>query len=412
VNARKLYRTVAFSPSSPLVPGAFFHLATISNNTDTTYGPEQIQPDGLGPLLQGFVPPFLATPTSATESSAPMDNPLTATVWRERMWVSDGLQLAFSEIGLAETFFSDALLDVQTEDGGEIRALYAMETRLLVGKTTGMFVVTGSGPSTFAIEKLSEHPCVAGSSIKGAEDNVFWFGGDNFYRSDGMRTAAIGDTQIRDIVDKIPQSRWKYVVAEVFPTLGWYVVSISQTDLEDGASNELVLVYNYRSNSWATFTHPSLTGPLAWAHVTDEDGENPYLLASGDGGGLYRYNDPDSNDDDGDAIDGQITLGELDLGAPDAKKAVRRVYLLTDEKAAEVTLNVYRDGRASASKSRTVSLYFDGSNVRWKPYNLSTLGDLGTTIQPEIVYEDAPPLDIEAIGVEYESYERPGVQPR
>src|SRR5574341_482885 len=168
--------------------------------------------------------------------------------WQERLWCSDGKDLFFSEFGLPESFAGDAILLVFPDDGHRIRAVYGHGSRLMVGKTNKVHFVIGTDRSDFEIQTLSDkHGCYSHHSMKSAEGFLFWYGGDNFYRSDGANVESISTIKIRRLLDRIPDSRKEFVVSGISPRRGLYLSAVT---LDSGTKNTHVLAYNYRTEAW------------------------------------------------------------------------------------------------------------------------------------------------------------------
>ena len=58
--------------------------------------------------------------------------------------------------------------------------------------------------------------------MKTAEGLAFWFGGENFYMTDGNNVKAIGDKNIRNLVDGIDASYYHLVSGAIVDSKSWY----------------------------------------------------------------------------------------------------------------------------------------------------------------------------------------------
>ncbi len=384
VNTRRIYRTLVDQVNE------YFYVATLPNNVDTTYTGDEVLPQDQGDPV-------------SFENFEPTSGLTWVAVWNERAFATNGTDLFYSNLFNMEGWTGRSI-PVFKDDGHEIRVLYAFGDRLIIGKTNKVHFLIGADRSTFRLLTLSDkHGCVAGHSMKAAENILFWYGsGRNFYRSDGNSVAGIADIKIKTILEAIPDSAQEQIVAATFPTLSWYVATIPQAV----GNNAIVVVYNYRSNAWTVFRHPG-DAPQFLAEFFDAD-YGRALYGTQYDGQLYHLYDSSKTDDFGTAIAAKLLTKEEDGGTYMAK-ALRRVHLLCSTAAEQITLKAYRDGRSAPSASRSASLADDQA---WKSINLSTMRDRGGTIQLGLEYSGATPIEIEAIGLDVEIVERAVGQPQ
>lgn len=393
---RRLYRSVLGQT------GRYYYVGTIADRTTTTFADESVLPGAMGAPAR-----FNDVPPSGLQYGC---------IWRERLFATDGTDVFFSELGLVEEFASDAVISVAPDDLGDVTGMAAFGERLLIGKTTGIYYLIGSGPDTFEVRVLSDkHASFGAHSMVTAGSQVFWFGGNDFYATDGTVVRNIGDPNIRNIISRIPVGRYANVYAAVDETRGWYMASVSQSDLLSGASNQLVLVYNYRENVWTVFDAPSTHGITAletqYQGITSAKGGSSltaaaqYTLSVGIDNHIYMYNDESTphTTDRGPSFEVPIVafFQTKQLFDPAGMIGVRRVFLLMNDLSGQVgDFDLYNDGAASSSKSRT-SLSLNIGR-RWKAYGLSTMRKLGSTVAFRFTYADLTAAVVEGLGVEYE----------
>jgi hypothetical protein len=228
VNARRLYRTLVGQS------GEYYLVATITDNFTTTATENVIQAD------MGIIASY--------DNGTPPADPSLVEIFQERAWVTDGVDVYFSELGLPESYGDFSIVTVTPDDGHKITGLKAFGERLLIGKTNGVHFLTGTDEQSFEIRVLTDrHGVFSHHSMQVAEGHVYWFGGDNFYQSDGSQVRSIGDVQIRSLVDGIDAGDYDKITAAVDATNSWYIAKIVS-----GGSDYLV-VYNYKSQEWTTF---------------------------------------------------------------------------------------------------------------------------------------------------------------
>jgi hypothetical protein len=379
VTSRRIYRSL------PDQSGEYFLVAEIPNNVDTTYTDNVLAQD-----LDRAVSHVNGTPPSGL---------LMGTVWKERLFASDGVDLFHSEDGLIEAFDPDAVIPVFPDDGHAIRAIHAYGDRLVIGKTNKVHYLVGSDPDSFALLTLSDrHGCASHHSMQSAEGYLFWLGFDNVYRSDGNAVVGIASVKLRDIINEMSGNDASSAVATMYPTLGWYVLAFS------GAT----LIYNYRTDVWAEVTTASEiraigdffdTGRIQEIYVTDESGH------------IYRFHDTDYGYDDSSVSLGNAITALFDsraFGAEAATKhVVERVSLLAPRYSETVFMSILSEG--VSIKGRTVSLDYE---PRWKLYNLSTRHQAKSQSQFRVAYNGQTAIELEGFALDIEPLDRPSMLAR
>lgn len=393
VNARRLYRTL------PGQSGEYFFVATIPNNNDTGFQ------DNLAVSDMGAAVSF--------DNGTPPNNLITGDIFNERLFCTDGTDLFFSEIGTVEAYSVDNVIRVFPDDGHYIRAVHAHGSRLIIGKTNKIHFLTGTDRNDFAINTLSDrHGCYSGFSMKSIEGFLFWYGGDNVYRSDGTSVQSISTLKLRRTLDKVPDGRKEFVMAGVIPSLSWYILAMAQSDSATPTLNTVVACYNYKSDTWSIFKYPTLA-PAVLADFFDAN-YGQVLYATFDSPAplnIFQFNrgNLDYNDT---PIAASLKTKAFLPAVPGTfvpplgmLHASHRASIIGTSLSRNATLNVFRDGLAQAIKTRVVSLNGLGNNFSasprdWKKYNLSSLGNPGNTLQFGLDYSGDLPIEIAGIDVE------------
>lgn len=211
VNARRLYRTV------PNQTGRYFFVAQINDNSTTTYVGDNvvIQDLGVAASFRNGMPP------GQLEAGD---------FWKERLFATDGIDAFYSEAGMPEAFDGSSVIPVFRNDGHRISAVHAFGDRLMLGKTNKVHYLLGTDPSDFSLHTLSDkHGCWSHHSMKSAEGNLFWYGGDNIYRSDGASVYSISTIKVKNILATIPAADRDKVVGAVWPLQSWYMLALPTT---------------------------------------------------------------------------------------------------------------------------------------------------------------------------------------
>lgn len=381
VNARRLYRTLVNQQ------GQYFFVAQINDNTTTTFADDNVITADMGRSVsfRNDEPPALAHLLE---------------IWKERMWLSDGTDVFFSEAGLMESFYALAVISVYPDDGHEIRALHAWGDRLVIGKTNAIHYIVGSDSTDFSLQTLSDrHGVIAPDSVKSAEGLLFWFEGENFYRAAGNSVVSISDTKVRTFIDNIAATEKSQVVAGIYPRLGLYVAAIPQGTA--GGGNEKLLVYNYRSDSWTAFDYPSSTAPKVIGDFYDENFNQ--LLYAGFGSDGLIYDIVSGTSDDGAAIQGSFRT--KDFMALGRGLGLIRVGLLSDRSTGTTSLKLYLDGSDTAFKTRSISLD-TGSMWRWFAHGNSQ--NIAPTLGVQFTHSGTDDFEFSGMVLEGEVFDRFG----
>lgn len=384
VTARRIYRTL------PDQPGEYYFIGQIDDNFTTTFDDNVVVAD-MGRQV-------------SFENALPPSNVELLEIWRERAWVSDGTTVYFSNIvgGISNVqgFGEFNVIQAYPDDGHEIRVLHAHGAQLIVGKTNAIHYVVAAGDG-FALETLSDkHGCIAPESMRSAERLLFWYSGDNVYRSDGVNVVSISTVKVREVLRSIPDAMKEKVVGAVFPALSLYLLTVSQGDEDE---NELILAYNYKTDVWTTI---SLPAGIAYVGDFFDTNYGQVLYAVAYDGHVYQLLDEDALDDYGTAITATWIGKGLGMDRPAAMKAVHRIQVMTDSVPESITARVYNDGDlVTAVKERTVSL---NTAHRWKRLSLSTFGRPAPMFQIELEYSGRRRIELGGLIVEAMGFRRMG----
>jgi hypothetical protein len=382
VGARRLYRTL------PNQTGEYYFVGQIDNNIDTTFTGDNVLVQDMGEAV-------------SFQNGLPPDNVMYGAVWKERLFVTDEVDVFYSEQGRVECFnAADNYIPVFPDDGAVIRALCAYGDRLVIGKTNKIHYLVGSDPDNFALLTLSDrHGCVSHHSMQTAEGLLFWLGPDNVYRSDGNAVTGIATVKLRTILDSASSSSLRDAVGLVFPELSWYVLVIP------GVAE---LVYNYKTDAWCEI--PTAAGMSVVGDYFDSSSVQQ-IYASDTAGFLYRVQDPTYNyDDSGTTLGGAITAvfetKPLDAQDPASRILISRLHLLAEQYAETVTLEWIHEG--TATKTRVVSLDYP---ERWKTYAFGTRQAPRPHIRLRLTYTGASAVEFEGFAVDMDSLRRFATRP-
>lgn len=381
VTARRLYRTL------PDQTGEYYFVAQIDNNFDTTFTGDNVLVQDLGEAV-------------SFRNGLPPSNLHFGTVWKERFFASDKIDLFYSESGRIECFDEDAIISVFPDDGHEIRGIHPYGDRLVIGKTNKVHYLVGTDPDNFALLTLSDrHGCASHHSMQSAEGLLFWLGFDNIYRSDGNSVTGLASVKLQTILAALDPDTLEYATATVFPGRNWYVLNIPGV---------ATVVYNYKTDAWAEFTHEAALQGV-FDHFTDDFVQD--LYATDDAGYVYRFADETYRyDDDGATTGGAISATLIskpqEAGNPGAYAVMNRVYLAAQAYSESITLSWLHE--STVVNSRTVSLDYD---ERWKTYALSTRQGAKADVRFKISYTGATLIELEGWACDGDSIGRLSTRP-
>jgi hypothetical protein len=378
VNARRIYRTLKDNTQE------YFFVAQINDNFTTTYSDNVIQ-DDLGDRVSfdNGLPPSIVELIE---------------IWRERLFASDGVDLFFSGIAHPQGFSEFDVIQVYPDDGHRIRGLLAFGDRLVIGKTNAIHFLVRAGDK-YSLQTLSDkHGLRATHSLRTAEGLLFWYSGENVYRSEGVNVSSISTVKIRKSLDQIPEAMRDKVVGFTFPLRSQYWLCCSQGDL---TKNEIALVYNYKTDSWSdkvwplgapTFVGDFFDANLATIIYSVFSDKNVYQLETGTKDGTTP-------------ITRTWRSKAYGYDRPGMMKGLRRVGVLCPTVPEDLTLRVYNDGADSPVGSRTVNLNVPDA---WKRIGApkESMGQLGAITQVELEYSGNTDLDIEGLLIELQAFTR------
>lgn len=376
VNARRLYRTLVDQQ------GVYYLVDEIQDNTTTTFDDNVVETElGIDASFDNGLPPpglkYLA-------------------IFQERMFATDGVDLFFSELLLPEAFGEFNFIQVQPDDGHKIAGILPFGNKLIVGKTNKTWIVTGT--ENFQLEKLGDHGCFSHHSMKASEDFAFWFGGDNFYQSDGNSVRAIGDKKIRTSVDSINLEFANRIVGAVDKKKGWYMALVP---LNGSSETNAIMVFNYRDDSWSIFDYSlndfsrgapgwiaeffTVNGTtLIYSNLNGMDNDSVFQLESG-------------LSDDGRNIIARFRTKSYGYDKEDISKIMKNVSIQSTITDAVLSCSLYKDsGVLSNLGVKTVSLA--GSGI-WKRIPLANAGDPGTSIALQVEYSGQ--RNVEVLGLSF-----------
>ncbi len=179
-------------------------------------------------------------------------------VAHERMWAGNvntsggpyPSRIYFSDIGDAETWQSTNWIDIDPDDGQEVRNLVLFGERIVIFKNFKMFVLVGKDESSFALYPVStSYGCMSNRAAVVAEERLYWIDTQNGFMSfDGADIKRISDP-IQDWFD----ANVEFNNGSTVYTDGSHVYFTVKTSASANGYPNVTWVYNIRTESWSRF---------------------------------------------------------------------------------------------------------------------------------------------------------------
>jgi hypothetical protein len=376
-NARRLYRTLVGQQ------GEYFYVDQIGDNVTTTYTGDNVLEEDQGGV-------------AGVKNGVPPGTCLYLEIFQERAWVTDGTDLYYSELGLPESYGTSNYIPVTPDDGHDISGIKAFSERLLIGKTNAVHYLTGTDEMSFELRVLTDkHGVAAHHSMVTSEGLCFWFGGDNFYMTDGNSVRSIGDVQVRDLVDDIPAASYDLVVGGVDARKGFVYFGIPYGSGITYINR--ILAYSYQTGDWSVQPYDSSIGaPQYFGDFTDENGKAIiYVPTYNSTGHVYQFDE--GGDDYGNDIACALRTKSYGFGDEDTMKFMKEIQVMisTTGEAEDIVANLYVDDDLAATDTFTLNTY---GGYLWKRINLANNGKLGNYMDLELTYSGNADFKIAGLG--------------
>lgn len=386
VNAIRLYRTTVDAQ------GQYYFVAQLA------------YPGALTLLTDSVETPNMGQSVSLRNGLPPVRAHLIE-VFMERLWLSDGIEAFYSELGQPESFFGTSVVDVNPDDGHEIRALHTWNDRLVIGKTNALYYIQGSSTSSFDLQRLTDRAgVIAPDSMRSVENFLFWYDGTEVFRAFGAQVEAIGDELVRKTLETVATSQREFAVGAIYPRLNQYRLSVAANG---ATSHNTELIYNYRDNAWTVFEY-SGAAPHVYGDFYASDYEQ--LLYSGIGSDGYVYDLNSGTSDDGAAINGRFRSRYFQIAGESGKLglqlAVRQIMLHCVRSVHSATIELFLDSDNDPYVSRTISLT---DSKDWRPRSISNLRRKATAVAWAMEHSGTDGFEVYGAVLHGLAHERTGI---
>jgi len=384
---RVLYRSVANQI------GVLYRVTILDDTVSTTFT-DNVGPDAL-------------EDPSSLDNGLPPSGIKMFSVWRERGFVSDGRDLFFSRPYFPESYGEFNYISISPDDGHVMGGILPYGDRLLTGKTNAMHYLLGTGPENFTVRTLDDKAgCHSHASMQAMEGIAIWFGGEQFFRTDGSQAIGIGDVKIRRALSEIPPEYYQRVQSAYYVKNKWYKATLPGSD----GLPKWTAIYDLRSKFWTLFRyHENLNyAPTALREFADEHYGRMIYATFGDGH-LYQLNRGDT--DAGNLITSTWRSKAYDFAQKATFKRNKRMDFLMypqdpdEARSGTITARLYHDLSSVPENTRDL----DASEiVDYARIGLSSKSRSAKLIQFEIEYTGQPKMEFAEVSYESIIYPRGG----
>lgn len=384
---RVLYRSVANQI------GVLYRVTILTDVTTTTY-------------IDNIGPDALEDPNSLDNGVPPSGAKMIA-FWRERGFLSDGRDLFFSRPYYPESYGAWNYISIAPDDGHIMGGMLPFGDRLLCGKTNAMHYLLGTGPENFTVRTLDDKAaCHSHASMRSMEGIAVWFGGEQFYKTDGSQVVGIGDIKLRRALGEIPPQYYQRVSSAYYSKHKWYKATLPGSD----GLPAWTAIYDLRSKAWTLFRyHEDLSyAPTCFDEFVDSYYGRMIYGTFGDGH-LYRLHNGDL--DDGNLITSTWRSKAYDFAKKGQYKRNKRMSFLmypqdlTEVRSGTVTARLYHDLKTEPENTRDLDV---SEIVDYARMGLSSKSKSAKLIQFEMEYTGQPKMEFAEVSFESILYPRGG----
>ncbi len=180
--------------------------------------------------------------------------------WQDRLWgvptASAHMVRHTSAAGSIDGWAAADNFMVGRQDGGDIVALAVFQGSLVILKTTGIYVLTGTHPENYQLDRMTKHGCISRRSVIVGDNGIIYLAPDGVRLFDGMQSVLLSENEKYwvDILGAINMAKVNNVAATYFDRK--YILAYD--DVAAGVvRNNYTFVYNFLTDSWTKYTLPA-----------------------------------------------------------------------------------------------------------------------------------------------------------
>lgn len=267
----------------------------------------------------------------------------------------------WSNIGTLETFTATDFIDIQPNDGEEIRGVAVLGERLVFLKDFSIYNVlfTGDADVPFIVRKSdADVGTISHFSIAEVKNNLVFLAPDGIYVYNGSESVKISD-KIEETIEGFVTSNFDTAFGINYRTLNQYWLTFTSSG---ETQTDTIIVWDYINQGFSKHD-----GILASVLSTFYDGDNLERLYHGDYDGFtYRNNDGNSDNPEGveTAIDAFYITKWFDFGVPSNYKSVQHFFVYVNEEGDwDISFSYTFNFDAGDWKTTTINLLDTGGVV-------------------------------------------------
>lgn len=244
---RIIYRTVGdASRAAVIADTSFYRVATISDNTTTTYNDAVTD----ATILADTAPTW-ATVSAGVNVTPPIGRfPI---IHKEKLFIGGNITYK-SDVYWSENFFPDFFdpndyEQIRPDDGDEITFLKTFLGILTIGKTNTIqkFYTDGAESAWTISNPFSFVGCIAPRSAASTPTGIFYLGRDGLYRFTGQYSDLVSDAVTQEVQDILPSNAEN---ASGYYFKNQYFLAYTSRSA-GGTANNRVLIYNFTRNAYS-----------------------------------------------------------------------------------------------------------------------------------------------------------------
>lgn len=161
-----------------------------------------------------------------------------------------------SAVGSIDGWSASDYFMVGRQDGGSIVALEVFHGNLIILKTTGIYVLVGTNPDNYQLDRMSKHGCIARRSVVVGDTGIIYLAPDGVRMFDGMTSTLLSETEQYKvkILSDINMNKVNNVAAAYFDRK--YILAYD--DVAAGVvRNNYAFVFNFLTGTWTKYTLPA-----------------------------------------------------------------------------------------------------------------------------------------------------------
>lgn len=199
---------------------------------------------------------------SASDASSWTGAPImnTLRVWQDRVWgvpTNSAYVLRHtSAAGVIDGWRASDYIAVGRQDGGSILAIEVFRGVMVILKTTGIYILTGTHPDNYQLERMSKHGCISRRSVVVGDTGIIYLAPDGVRIFDGMTSTPLSETEQYKvkIVDAINMNAVNDVAATYFDRK--YILCYDDVGATE-IRNNYAFVFNFLTGTWTKYYLPA-----------------------------------------------------------------------------------------------------------------------------------------------------------